>query len=574
MASIGGFSISVTANTAALNTGFKKTSKLTRGLTGSIGRLSSGIAAIGAPVTLIAGMASVIRTGAAFEKQMSNVQAFVGGTADQTQKLAMQAKELGKSTAFTASDAAAAMVELSKAGFDAEEVYRAVPGVLSLAAAGGIEMGEAATIAASAIRQFGLGADEMDHVADVIAAAAQSGPTDIATLGNQFTFASAAAQLAGMSFEETAAGLAVLSNSVGADKAGRSLSAVSGTMLQTTDDAKKAMDSLGLSFSSGGDTFAELPVLVDDFNQATAGLSETARGNFMARIFNEQAIRGFAGLMKQSGDELKRVIDFVSSQDGLADKIANQKLDNVAGEFERVKSAAEGLQITLFETFGDKLQISLQWVTDFLNNDVTSAFQSVNEMVEGFAQLWVDFEKAPLKALEALRNGAMSLFDEEEPLGTPVVEVLEHITERNDSNPALRSEDLRKLAGKVFGEATFAYSDGIRNAAGDAKEVIEAAKPAIEGLQIMDMEPPTVPAPPEQDSDAEIPVDSSPLGVALKGSSEAFDVINKAIKGEKDAHQKTIAKESEKQTKLLQQTVDLIDGIPDAMNNPEVFSFA
>ena len=66
----------------------------------------------------------------------------------------------------------------------------------------------------------------------------------------------------------------------------------------------------------------------------------------------------------------------------------------------------------------------------------------------------------------------------------------------------------------------------------------------------------------------------NPLSVALKGSREAFDVINKAIKGTKDAHQKTIAKESEKQTKLLQKTVDLIDGIPDAMSQPEVFSFA
>lgn len=100
MPSIGGFSISVTANTAALNTGFKKASKLTNGLRGSIGKLGMGIAAIGAPVSLIAGLTAVVRIGADFEKQMSNVKSAVNASGDSCSGFLISPKNLERQRHF------------------------------------------------------------------------------------------------------------------------------------------------------------------------------------------------------------------------------------------------------------------------------------------------------------------------------------------------------------------------------------------------------------------------------------------------------------------------------------------
>jgi hypothetical protein len=95
MPSIGGFSISVTANTAGLNKGFKKARGLTRGFAGGIGKLAGGMAAIGAPLAGIAGIAKLIRVGSEFQSEMSNVKAFVKGTESELQKLSDTAEGLG-----------------------------------------------------------------------------------------------------------------------------------------------------------------------------------------------------------------------------------------------------------------------------------------------------------------------------------------------------------------------------------------------------------------------------------------------------------------------------------------------
>lgn len=509
---------------------------------------------------------------------MSDVGAFVSGASDQMGSLTDKAEELGRSTAFTNSDAATAMVELGKAGFDASKVLGSIDGVLTLAAAGGIEMGEAATIAAAALNQFQLPAEDMSHVVDVLAKGASSGAISLSELGNQFTFAAAGAADAGMGLEDVAATLATLATVVGADKAGSTLAGITAKMAKPTASASEELKRLGLSFTTAEGQFKGLPQILDEFNAALTDATAESKAKALNTIFEMRSARGFSQLMRQGGDSLRETMAIVAESEGFGLEVAEKKLDNVAGGFEKVKSASAGLATDFFQLFGDDLQVSLEWLSDFLSNDLTTAMGDVHNAIQGFAQLWVDFENAPMKALKRLRDNISGLFEDAPngaDSGTRVVEVFEHITEKNTANPAIRSRDLREMAGKVFGDATFAYSDGIRDAAKGAKQVIEAAEPAIKGLDMLNIDPPEHLGPSAAGDTEDAPkIDASPLSVALKGSREAFDVINKAIKGSKGDHQKTIAKESEKQTKLLQKTVDLIDGIPDAMPNPEVFSFA
>ena len=119
---------------------------------------------------------AAVTTGNDFEKQMSRVQAISGATKDELEQLTNQAIDLGASTSFSASEVASGMENLASAGFTTSEIMEAMPGLLDLAASSGAELATASEIAASAIRGFGLEANESAHVADVFAEAAASPP--------------------------------------------------------------------------------------------------------------------------------------------------------------------------------------------------------------------------------------------------------------------------------------------------------------------------------------------------------------------------------------------------------------
>lgn len=537
-----------------------------------------GVAAIGAPVTLIAGLTAAVRIGAEFEKTMSDVGAFVGGASDRMTELSDKAEELGRSTAFTNSDAATAMVELGKAGFDAEKVLGSIDGVLTLAAAGGVEMGEAATIAAAALNQFRLPAEDMGRVVDVLAKGASSGAISLSELGNQFTFAAAGAADVGMGIEDVSATLATLATVVGADKAGSTLAGITAKMSKPTEAASKELDRLGLSFTTAEGAFKGLPQILDEFNLALTDATAEDKAKALNTIFEMRSARGFSQLLKQGGNALRDTIAIVKDSEGFGLEVATKKLDNVAGGFEKVKSAASGLATDFFQIFGSDLQASLEWVADFIANDLTSAMSEFKKSIDGLAQLWVDVFDEPAAAFERLRRNFVTLVsgDLQGIEGASrASEVIEHITEKNvtgEGDAAQRAEKWAEQAAGIFGRT----SGVIANDLDIIGDMIEQNKPAVDGLQMLDIDPPAALPPPDTKDDTQSETTSrNPLNVALKGSRDAFDIVNKAIKGGKDAHQKTIAKESEKQTKLLQKTVDLIDGLPDSMPQmSEVMSIA
>ena len=139
----------------------------------------TGLLAGFAGIRVFTGMAQTI---AEFEQSMSNVAAVSGATGDALAQLTEQAKELGATTKFRASEAAAGMEFLARAGFKTKEVMSELPATLDLAAAGALGLGEAADIASNIMSGFSIEAEEMSRVADVLALTAASANTNIQQL--------------------------------------------------------------------------------------------------------------------------------------------------------------------------------------------------------------------------------------------------------------------------------------------------------------------------------------------------------------------------------------------------------
>ncbi len=134
-----------------------------------------------APILGIAG--SAIHTAAQFEKSMNRVSALSGATGSDLQKLEDQARELGRTTMFAATEAAEAQGFLAMAGFKTTEILGAMPSVLNLAAAGQLDIARTADIASNIMSGYGLTTEELGHANDVLAKAMTSANVDMEMLG-------------------------------------------------------------------------------------------------------------------------------------------------------------------------------------------------------------------------------------------------------------------------------------------------------------------------------------------------------------------------------------------------------
>jgi hypothetical protein len=205
----------------------------------------AGVALAGGLAT---GLAASVSAAAGFEKTMSGVKAVSGATADELANLSGLALKLGKDTSFSASEAAAGIEELVKGGLTIPDIMNgAAEATLNLAAAGGVSLPDAATIAANALAQFNLKGEDMAHVADLIAGAANASALDVSQFKFSLQAAGAVASTVGFSFDDLAQGIAVMGKAgiVGSD-AGTSLKTMMLNLIPSTNKTRDLFRELGL----------------------------------------------------------------------------------------------------------------------------------------------------------------------------------------------------------------------------------------------------------------------------------------------------------------------------------------
>src|SRR5690625_2163760 len=154
-----------------------------------VGKVGETLSDVGKKMTIgvttpVVGLATAaVKTASDFDTSMSKVAAVSGAAGDEFDALREQAKELGASTVFSASEAASGMEFLARAGFEANDVMSAMPGMLDLAASSALDLGVASDITSNIMSGFGIEASEAGRVADVLAKAAASSNVDVEGLG-------------------------------------------------------------------------------------------------------------------------------------------------------------------------------------------------------------------------------------------------------------------------------------------------------------------------------------------------------------------------------------------------------
>lgn len=295
-----------------------------------------------APIVAI-GTASVY-TAAKFDDSMRKVQAKVGGTTKDLAAMREQALQLGADTAWSASEAADGMEYLAAAGFNAEQVMAAMPGMLALASSDAVDLGVAAEIAGATLNGFGLEAAEAGRVADVLAKSAAATNAGVTDMGEAMAYVAPVAKSIGLSLEETAAVIGILSNAgIKGSMAGTTLRGAISALLTPTSEAQKIMDRLGVSVKDSSGQMLPLNEIVGQFEKS--GLSAA---DAMA-IFGDRAGPGMLALIQQGQSGLVDMTAELENSAGAAQEMADGMESGIGGAFRQFEGSVESLSIAIGE---------------------------------------------------------------------------------------------------------------------------------------------------------------------------------------------------------------------------------
>lgn len=309
----------------------------------------------------------IIKTAGDFQSSMNRIKAVSGATGSEFTQLRDQAKELGATTQFSASQAADAMGFLAMAGFKASDIMTALPGVLNLAAAGAIDLGEAADIASNILSGYGFQAKDIGKVNDVLAKTFTSTNVDMRMLGESFKYVGPVAKSAGLGFEEVSAAVGLLGNAgIQGSQAGTTLRMAIARLAKPPKMAQKALKALGLEVN---DSHGKMLPLVDILRQLEKTGANTAQ---MMSIFGIEAGPGMQALVSQGSDALEKLTGDLENSGGTAERIAKVQMEGLNGAFLGLKSAAEGLALEIADAG------ILDWVTG-LTQRLTGLVSRLNQ---------------------------------------------------------------------------------------------------------------------------------------------------------------------------------------------------
>jgi TP901 family phage tail tape measure protein len=320
-----------------------------------------------ASLAILGPTAAASRTFAGFEKSMAKVNAIITPTKAEFQALWDTAKKLGAETQFTASDAARGMATLAQANFKTNQILAAMLPILDLAAAGEMDVAEAADIAAQIMNSMNISADDVGTAIDVLTKATQTANTDLRELGHAFTYAGAIASSAGASFEEATVFLQMMSNAgIKADMAGTTLRGALLALTSPSQMARERLTELGVDIDTLEGNFASLSEVIRQFEAKLGGMGTAERMRFLGDIFDNRQASGFAKAVANGAVIFREMEKSLYNSTGAARKFAGTMMNTLTGSFDYMTSAFEGLQISIGELLQGHLNGFLAAVTDLI----------------------------------------------------------------------------------------------------------------------------------------------------------------------------------------------------------------
>lgn len=339
----------------------------------STSKIGGAFKAVGkvAKTAMVAGSAAAVAftktsidAGMNFDTAMSQVAATMGTTVDKIGNVKAKAEEMGRTTKYTATEAAEGMNILAQAGLSADEQISGIGTVLNLASAGAMSLEESASYTAGAVKGFGDSMSNASYYADLMAKGATLANTDVRGLGEAFSGSAATAKNYGQAADSVTLSLLRLADqNVTGSEASTALNRAMADLYTPTDDASKALDQLGVSAYKSNGEAKDFNDLVDELNGSLQGMTAEQKNNALATIFTTQGLQAFNKMTASSDATVQKFWKGIQDSSGSAAQQAATQLDNLQGDITLLSSATEGLQLAFYNTFSGTIRGAIKGIT-------------------------------------------------------------------------------------------------------------------------------------------------------------------------------------------------------------------
>lgn len=412
---------------------------------------TTAVAAAGTALVGLGGYA--VKVGSSFKSTMSEVEAVSGASSQQVilasgeavnglTAISDIAKEMGATTKFSATESAEALTYMGMAGWNAQQMYDGLPGILNLAAASGEDLATTSDIVTDAMTAFGMEAKEAGHFADILAKTSSSANTNVSILGESFKYAAPICGTMGYKAEDAAVALGLMANAgIKGSQAGTTLkNAITRLADPKTDAAREAMQSLGLSMEdSEGKTKSLMEIMTDlrkglngvdisvtdsegnikdydqiinELSQSEDGLSKVQKVQAAATIFGTEAMAGMLAITNSSDEDFAKLATEIYNCNGAAEEMRLIMEDNLQGDMDKLSSATEGLGVAVYEHMDKPLRSVVQSATNYIDR-LKSAFDKggFKGLVSEIGTVISDIATQIVDAAPTLIEAAMSLIN-------------------------------------------------------------------------------------------------------------------------------------------------------------------
>lgn len=399
--------------------------------------LGAALAATG--TAMIAFGKQSVETGMQFDSSMSQVAATMGTTVDQIQDLRDFAQKMGAETAFSATQAAEGLNILAMAGYDANKQIEVLPDVLSMAAAGGLDLAQSADYITGVLAGFSHETElTSKEIADTLATISASAKGSVQSFGEGLSTVAGMATTTGQKMKDMTVALGILgNNNVSAAEAGNALSRTLKNLYQPTSAAEKAMTALGISaYDTATGKARPLQDVLIDINNSMDGMTEKQKNVVLSQIFDSATLKTVPALLDNATDSWDKLAEAIDNSKDAAQNMANTQLDNLAGDVTLFQSALEGVENAIADvlkpTLRDFVQFGSQGLSELTGALKSGDFAAVVDTFEGILTDGLNmlitklpqFMSVGTDILLALVSGIISVIP---TLGTAAFEIINNL---------------------------------------------------------------------------------------------------------------------------------------------------
>ena len=360
----------------------------------TLGKIAKGLgvaftaafAAMGVAVKKVVGViGDCVDVYADFDDSMRQVAATMGMSADEIgqaggdfERLSQAAKDAGASTRYTASDAADALNYLALAGYDTNKAIETMPKVLTLAAAGGMDLAYASDMVTDSMSALNLQTSDLDMYMDQMAKTSQKSNTSVQQLGEAILVCGGTASLTGQDLDVVNTALGVMAdNGIKGSEGGTKLRNVLLSLSSPTKNGAAELARLGVSIYDAEGNMRQLDAIMGDLNKALSSLSQEEKTAAISAIFNKRDIAAVNALLESTNGRFAELDALIKNSAGAAEEMAGTMESGLAGTERSWASALEGLKIETGEIFASLKQTALTDMAGIVR-DLTKALASAD----------------------------------------------------------------------------------------------------------------------------------------------------------------------------------------------------